>query len=277
LIKHGEMMKKILVLASLVVVAAGGALLWWFVTAEKPVSRAAKIQQVVPGGDAQEGAPPPQEGQATRSPPKAAAKETEAMPPFSVVIPDEQPPSMVNGTPVTVNDVIPPGVLLPGDSLPEMAHRKFMALAEEQKLLEQAAQEKGLDDTSAFSARVEDMRQDLEADPNLSDEDKQWRLEHFTRMVLIGELFRQEGLIPERISRETVDAYYESHSDDYEWLRKEEASKGSSPARIETKVKQAIKRDLEAPLREEMKEKRKAYIESLREKSGMETDVEISD
>jgi len=270
-------MKKIVLLAGFVVVAAVGALLWWSVTAEKPVRRAAKIQQVVPGGDAQEEVPPPQEGKATRSLPKSAAKEMAAMPPFSVVIPDEQPPSMVNGTPVTIKDVIPPGVLLPGDSLPEMAHRKFMALAEEQRLLVQAAQEQGLTDRPAFLAVVAEVRQDLEEDPRLSDEDKAWRLEYFKRTALINELYHREGLMPERISKEAVEAYYESHSGQYEWLRKEEALKGSSPEKIERKVKQAMKRDMEAPLKEEMREKRKAYIESLREKSGMETDVEISD
>ncbi len=264
-------MKRIILLAGLVVVAAAGALLWRSATIEKPLRPAAKTEQPAPAADIQDAAPAPEYETATPAPAKTAAKGTQEMPAFSVVIPDEQPPLMVNDRPVTIDDVIPPGVLKPGDSMPEMAHRKFMALAEEQRLLVQEAQEKGLADTPEFLERVADMRKDLEEESNLSDEDKQWRLEHFTRTFLINKLYRQEGLIPERVSNKEVDLYYESQGYEYEWLRKKEALKGSSPEKIERRVRKEIKRDLEAPLKQEIGEKRKAYIESLRERSDIET------
>jgi len=187
----------------------------------------------------------------------------------SLVKPEERS-TRVNDTPVSVYDVIPPGTLKPGDELPEGAHRKFMDLAEDERLLVQEAQERGLADTPEYQAMVEDMREDLTEMSALSDEQRQWRLEHFSTMALINELYRQEGLMPQRVSGEEADRYYETRSDDYEWVRERETLKGTSPDKIERRVRQEMRRDRAVRLNKGLRERRRAYLESLRERADIE-------
>ena len=82
---------------------------------------------------------------------------------------------------------------------------------------------------------------------------------------MINELYRQEGLIPERVSKEELDEYYETYSHQYEWVREREALKGRSPDQIERRIKKEMQRDLKALLNQDLKERRQAYIESLRQ------------
>lgn len=181
--------------------------------------------------------------------------------------------ALVNGNPVSISDVLPPGVLQPGDSLPEAAYHKYLQNAVDQSLMLQEAGELGLMDTPEYQEMVEDMKNDLAELPGLSDEQKQWRLEDYSRMAVVQELYQREGLTPERINNEEVDTYYEAHNDEYEWLRKRENLKGSGTEKIERRVKMEIRRDLEAPRKKEVMEKRDAYLKSLRERA----DIEIMD
>ncbi len=178
--------------------------------------------------------------------------------------------ALVNGDPVSISDVLPPGVLQAGDSLPEAAYNTYLQKAIDQRLLLQEVRELGLMDTPEYQEMVEDMKDDLSELPGLTDEQKQWRLEDYSRMAVIQELYQREGLSPERIKDEEVDTCYEAHNDEYEWLRKRENLKGSSPEKVERMVKMEIKRDLEAPRKKEVMEKRNAYLESLRERADIE-------
>ena len=214
---------------------------------------------------------PAQEAKRKKPESPAAATTPEKTPEetMRLALPEEKS-VRVNDTPVTIGNVVPPGVLKPGDEMPEDASLKFMNLAIEQQLLVQEAKARGLADAPEYQGIVEDMKNDLAEMQGLSEEQKQWRLEQFSKMALINELYRKEGLIPERVSREEVDQYYETYGGyEYDSLREREASKGTPQDKIEKMIKRQIKRDLEARLNKDLNERKSAYLDTLREQSDI--------
>jgi len=171
---------------------------------------------------------PAQEAKRKKPESPAAATTPEKTPEetMRLALPEEKS-VRVNDTPVTIGNVVPPGVLKPGDEMPEDASLKFMNLAI-------------------------------------------GGLEQFSKMALINELYRKEGLIPERVSREEVDQYYETYGGyEYDSLREREASKGTPQDKIEKMIKRQIKRDLEARLNKDLNERKSAYLDTLREQSDI--------
>ncbi|NOX80385.1 MAG: hypothetical protein GXP57_04745 [Deltaproteobacteria bacterium] len=179
--------------------------------------------------------------------------------------------AMVNGQPVTMGDVIAPGVLQAGDSLPESTYRNFLKQAVDQSLLVGKAEELGIADSDDMAAIADSMRKDIEEmGLSSSDEEKEWEVNKFTKMAVIDELYRREGLVPKKVSRAEVNEYYDSHGDEYGWLREREAARGTSPDEIEKKVRRQIERDLEVPRIKEIREKREAYIQALHEDADIQ-------
>lgn len=182
----------------------------------------------------------------------------------------EEVVATVNGRPVAIGDVIAPNVLQPGDTLPESAYKKYLDKAIDETLLLQQAQEEGLTDSKEYAEVVADMKKDLDEISSLSEEEKAWRVQRVAKMAAINDLFMKEGLVAEKVTPQEVNQYYENNAGNYDWLREREAARGTSPERIERKVKQQIKQDLMAPRRKEAREKQKAYIQSLREYADIE-------
>lgn len=192
--------------------------------------------------------------------------ETNSAAVFPTVAADpEEVVATVNGRPVAIGNVIAPNVLQPGDTLPESAYKKYLDKAVDETLLMQQAEEEGLTDSQEYAEIVADTKKDLDEISSLSEEEKAWRVQRVAKMAAINELFMKEGLVAEKVTPQEVNQYYENNAGNYDWLREREAARGTSPERIERKVKQQIKRDLMAPRRKEIREKQKAYIESLRE------------
>lgn len=203
--------------------------------------------------------------------PEGAETRTAAVFPTVTANPEEVV-ATVNGRPVAIGDVIAPNVLQPGDSLPESAYKKYLDKAIDETLLMQQAQEEGLTDGKEYAEVVADMKKDLDEISSLSEEEKEWRVQRVAKMAAINELFMKEGLVAEKVTPQEVNQYYENNAGNYDWLREREAARGTSPERIERKIKQQIKRDLTAPRKKEIREKQKAYIQSLRE----DADIKIA-
>lgn len=179
--------------------------------------------------------------------------------------------AMVNGQPVTMGDVIAPGVLQAGASLPESTYRNFLKQAVDQSLLVGKAEELGIADSDDMAAIADSMRKDIkEMGLSSSDEEKEWEVNRFTKMAVIDELYRREGLVPKKVSRAEVNEHYDNYGYEYGWLREREAAKGTSPDEIEQKVRRQIERDLEAPRIKEIRKKREAYIQTLHEDADIQ-------
>jgi hypothetical protein len=185
----------------------------------------------------------------------------------------EEALAVVDGIVITLDDLMPPGTLAAGEIMPREAYDKFLNKAIDDALLVGKAAEMGMADTEDFRELVEDMRKDLQEMPDLNEDDIAWRLDRFSKMALISDLYLREGLVPERVTREEVEDYYLSHGHEYDWVRKREGIKGSDPDRIERKVKEEIKRDLALPRNQEIRERREAYLEELR----LQSDIRIID
>lgn len=178
---------------------------------------------------------------------------------------------MINGKPVTLGDVVPPGVIESGGTLHEDGYNQFINQAVDRSLLLQKAEDLGLTSTREYNAIQETMRAEL-GDMSMggTEEERDWEIKYFTTSAVINELYRKEGLMPQRVSQEEIQTYYENNSVEYEWLRKREAAKGTNADKIERKVLDQIKKDLNFPSQKETREKRKAYLDELRGDANIE-------
>ena len=173
----------------------------------------------------------------------------------------------VNGRPVRMTDVMPPGVLNAGARLPKGTYNAFVDQAVNASLLVQAAREVGIADDEDMARISENMRRELaEVSDDESPEEIDWEVKHFTRTAVINELLRQKGLTAKMVGADEVQEYYDGHSDEYDWLRQREAARGeTNPEQVERRVKEQIRQDLMLPRAREARKKQKAYIETLRE------------
>ena len=173
----------------------------------------------------------------------------------------------VNGRPVRMTDVMPPGVLNAGARLPKGTYNAFVDQAVNASLLVQAAREMGIADDEDMARISENMRSELaEVSDNESPKEIDWEVKHFTRTAVINELLRQKGLTAKMVGDDEVQEYYDGHSDEYDWLRQREAARGeTNPEQVERRVKEQIRQDLMLPRAREARKKQKAYIETLRE------------
>lgn len=181
-----------------------------------------------------------------------------------------EPLAMVNDLPITAYDLFPPEVLEPGEVLPEQAYRAYLDQAIERKVLLDEARRLGMADTGTYRETIAEMEEDLQVLHNLNEEQRQWRLKHFSETVLVDSLYKAEGLIPRRVTKEEIEEYYGEHGDEYEWLRERERRKGSDPDKIEKRVRDMIKKDIKEPISRDMREKRSAFADSLRQKANIE-------
>lgn len=177
----------------------------------------------------------------------------------------------VNGRPVRITDVMPPGVLEAGARLPKGTYKAFVDQTVNETLLVQAAQEMGIANDEDMARISGNMRRELaEVSDNESPEEIDWEVKHFTRTAVINELLKQKGLTAKMVGNDEVQEYYDGHSDEYHWLREREAARGNTnPAQIERKVKEQIRQDLMLPRAKEARKKQKAYIETLRENADI--------
>ncbi|RLB42175.1 MAG: hypothetical protein DRH12_06390 [Deltaproteobacteria bacterium] len=190
--------------------------------------------------------------------------------PFNVVaINPKGVVATVNGKPVSIEDVVPPNVLHLRDTLPATAYRKYVNKAINEALLVEKAIEEGLMDDEEYARILMDTKKDLDEISSLSEEDKEWRAQRVAKTALIRKLFKNEGLVAEKVTRQEVEEYYAAKSASYNWLREREVARGTTPERIEIKVRQQIKRDLVGRRRREMRREQESYIESLREEADI--------
>lgn len=214
---------------------------------------------------ARRSAPGPGNGAGARQEPEAGKK------PAAVIATVATDPgavaATVNGQPVRMTDVMPPGVLETGARLPEGTYKAFVDQAVNASLLVQAAREMGIADDEDMARISENMRSELaDVADDESPKEINWEVKHFTRTAVINELFRKEGLTAKMVGKDEVQEYYDGHSDEYDWLRKREAARGvTNPEQIERRVKEQIRQDLMLPRAKEARKKQKAYIKTLRD------------
>jgi hypothetical protein len=179
--------------------------------------------------------------------------------------------AMVNGQPVAITDIMPPGSFDPGDMIQEESYKALIDKAIDQALLVQKAEELGGEDSDSFAVISDYLREQYkEMDLGGSPEENEWIIRNLTSAAVVNDLYQQEGLIPERVSDEEIQQYYDNNSVEYEWLRKRESARGSTPEMVERRVKEQIRRDLEEPNMREAAEKQKEYVELLRERADIE-------
>jgi len=182
-----------------------------------------------------------------------------------------KPIAMVNEVEVSLGDVMPPGILTPGEPIAEHGYNAYLNMAIDRQLTVQKAQEMGIMNSEEFQSMVETMRTEFEdADPQASKEDIDWEVNYFATSAVVNEVYRKEGLLPKKITKEEVGEYYDARSADYNWLREREKARGTSDDKIERKVQDQIKRDLRDPLSREAREKQRAYLDGLREDANIE-------
>ena len=195
---------------------------------------------------------------------------TEAGPRLGRLPTNDLPLVKVNGVALTASQIFPPGTLQPGDELPQLTLDKFVEDAVERVLLVQEAERRGFSQDPAFLQYMEETRQDIEEFPNLTPEQRVWQFEELRAMALMHRLFEAEGIMPRRLDPAEVEAYYQAHSSEYDWVRKREQLKGTPPDQIERRVLTEVRRDLQIPIRREFNEKIEAYTESLRQKARID-------
>jgi hypothetical protein len=89
-------------------------------------------------------------------------------------------------------------------------------------------------------------------------------------MALAEKVYRDAGILPRKVTAEEVDAYYRQHAADYEAVRRREAERGRTPEKIERRVKDEIRRDLQGPIAAETRRRREALAAELRRSANVQ-------
>lgn len=192
--------------------------------------------------------------------------------PFEVaVIPlADEPLARVNGVALTPARVFPPGVMRRGDELPKVAYDKFLDDAINRAVLVQEAERRGYADDPEFKRLVEQLRADIAGLPDLTQEQREWQVDELRGLALAEQVYRAEGIQPTRVTPEEVEAAYRAHAADYEWVRQRESLRGTSPEKIERRVRDQLRRDLQEPIARETRRRRDALAASLRSAASVQ-------
>jgi hypothetical protein len=162
----------------------------------------------------------------------------------------------VEGSPLSLAQIFPPGAASPGDQFPRATLLRFIQDAVDRRVLVLEAERRGYADEGDFLRLMSELRQDVAELPHLTPAEREWQLNEMREMALADRLYREEGIVRRRVEPGTVEDYYRSHSAEYDWVRKREALKGASPEKIERRVKEEMRRDLEAPAKREARRQR---------------------
>ena len=183
----------------------------------------------------------------------------------------DKPLTMVNDVEVSLNSVLPPGYLEPGDPMAEAGYNAFLDMAIDRELAVQKAREMDIIDSEELQTMKEDLHEKLlETNRRSSKEEIDWQVDHMITSAVVNKLYEKEGLMPPRTTKEDVEQYYNSRSADYNWLRERERVKGTSEDKIERRVQDQIKKDLRAPLVQESRKKQRVYLDTLRDQANIE-------
>lgn len=183
----------------------------------------------------------------------------------------DKPLTRVNDVEVSLNSVLPPGYLNPGEPFAEAGYNAFLDMAIDRELVVQKAYEMDIIDSEELQVMKEDLHERLTStNRRSSQEEIDWQVDHMITSAVVNKLYEKEGLKPPRITEENVEQHYNSRSADYNWLREREAVKGTSEDKIERRVRDQIKKDLRAPLVQESREKQRVYLDTLRDQANIE-------
>jgi len=183
---------------------------------------------------------------------------------------EDEPLALVNGVPLTMARVFPPGVMRAGDQMPRSTYEKFLDEAVNRAVVVQEAERRGYADTPEFKQLVGELRDDVAGLSNLSPEEREWQANELRELALADRLYREEGIVPRKVTPEEVDAYYRQHAAEYDWVRRREEARGATPERIERRVREEIRRDLQGPVGRETQQQREALARSLRDTARVE-------
>lgn len=182
----------------------------------------------------------------------------------------DAPLARVNGVDLTASKIFPPGVMRSGDRLPKIALDKFLEEAVNQALVVQEAEKRGYAEDPDFIKQLDEFREDVAGMPNLSPEERAWQFNELREMALMDRVFKEQGIVPQRLGNDEVEAYYQAHSSEYDWVRKREALKGSSPEKAELRVWAEIKKDLQIPIKRQLTQQRDEFTYSLLKQANVE-------
>jgi hypothetical protein len=180
-----------------------------------------------------------------------------------------EPLARVNGVDLTPDKIFPPGVMRAGDQMPKVALDKFLEDAVNRAVLVQEAERRGLAEAPDFIKLVDDLRGDIAGMPNLSPEQQAWQLNELRDNALMDRVYREEGIVPRRLGPDEVETYYQAHASEYDWVRKREALKGSPPEKIERRIREEIRKDIQIPIKRELSRKRE-FSAALRKNATVE-------
>jgi hypothetical protein len=183
---------------------------------------------------------------------------------------DNKPLARVNGVDLTPSKIFSPGVMRSGDKLPKVALDKFLEDAVNRAVVVQEAEKRGFAEAPDFIKLVDDLRGDVAELPDLTPEAREWQLNELRDMALMNRVFQEEGIVPRRLGPDEVEAYYQAHAAEYDWVRKRETLKGSTPEKIERRIREEIRKDIQIPIKQELSQKRDAFTAALRETANVE-------
>jgi len=177
----------------------------------------------------------------------------------------------VNDVGVSLNTVMPPGALEPGEPMAEEGYKAYLDMAVDRELVVQKAAEMGIMESEQFRNIKDRLRAELEeGDPQAKKEDIDWEVDYFAATAVVNEVYRKEGLAPRRVTEEEVNENYDTRNADYDWLREREKNRGTGEDKIERKVREQIKRDLRDSAMQEALKKQRSYLDTLREQANIE-------
>jgi hypothetical protein len=172
--------------------------------------------------------------------------------------------AVIDGVALRAEEVFPAGTLGPGSRIPRETYRTLLEEAVKRRVVVREAERRGYADDPEFLRLMGELREDVSGQPGLTPAERDWQLRELRETALAGRLYREEGIGTRRVTPAEIDARYRERSAEYDWLRKREAARGSTPARIEYRVREQIRADLEAPLHEEALRLREELAARLR-------------